>query len=152
MHRLKFFTECLARAFWAEGARALGGMAPFSESLYPVAVNALARLREDRDDQESRAAVQDTAHASPAEARQAAEAVVLETATDQPKVTRQALTNYLSQVPAVLRHFLKRPADMTGMSAPGTLALRTPEDLLALLPARLPCYQPGARPRGVGDW
>src|SRR5262245_5806035 len=152
MHRLKFFLRSLAEALCADGTRALSGMAPFAEVFYPVAVHVLARLHEEYDEAGARLAIDEAARANPVEARRLAEDVVRELTSDQPKVVRQALLVYLSHVPGVVRHALRRPADMSGRTAPASLALRLPEELLPLLPGRVPRFLPGARPRGAGDW
>jgi hypothetical protein len=152
MYRLKFFLRSLAEAFCADGARALGGMAPFAEVFYPVTVRTLARLHEEYDEAGARLAVEEAAHAGPADARRLAEDVVRELTSDQPKVVRQALQAYLWHVPGVVRHVLRRPADMSGRTAPASLAVQLPEDLMPLLPGRVPRFLPGAKPRGAGDW
>src|SRR5262249_36560929 len=98
-----------------------------------------------------RAEVEATAQASPAEVKQAADAIVREIAADQPAEVQAALAAYLTQVPAAMRRSLRREADPSGKTVPATLALRRPEDLLPLLPARLMRFQPGDRPMANVD-
>ena len=50
------------------------------------------------------------------------------------------------------RQSLRRPADPSGVTVPATLALRQAQDLLPLLPSRLPRFRPGDQPAGIGDW
>ena len=56
------------------------------------------------------------------------------------------LATYLTQVPAAMRRSLRRDADPSGKTVPATLAIRRPDDLLPLLPSRLPRFKPGDRP------
>jgi parallel beta-helix repeat protein len=99
-----------------------------------------------------RAEIQEVAQVTPPEARQQAQAIVQEIAADQPLTVQKQLSIYLEQVPAAVRQSLRRPADPTGTTVPGTLSLKAADDLIPLLPARLPRFQPGTRPPGIGDW
>ena len=83
---------------------------------------------------------------------QQVEADVQAVAADQPPEVRQALTAYLTQVPAAIRRSLRRPSDPTGTTVPATLALSRPEDLMAFLPSRPPRFRPGDRPLPGVDW
>jgi serine/threonine protein kinase len=74
------------------------------------------------------------------------QAVVGEIAPDHPEPVRQNVASYLAQVPAAIRQSLRRPTDPTGTMIPAGLVLRRCEDLLPLLPARLPRFRPGDRP------
>jgi formylglycine-generating enzyme required for sulfatase activity len=78
--------------------------------------------------------------------------VVKEIATDQPSTVRQALAGYLNQVPATIRHSLRRPEDPAGLSLPPRLPIRQAEDLLTFLPIRLPRFKPGDVPLPGVDW
>jgi len=144
--------HCIGKAAVKHGLRALAGLAPMGGELYDMACDAWADYRGQDKEAELRAALQALAQAKPAEERQAAEQVVKDVAADQPPEVQIALTSYLSQVPAAVRQSLRRPADPTGTTVPGTLALNKPEDLLPFLPARLPRFKPGDCPPGVGDW
>ena len=57
---------------------------------------------------------------------QQVEADVQAVAADQPAEVQQALTAYLTQVPAAIRRSLRRPSDPTGTTVPATLALSRP--------------------------
>ncbi len=98
------------------------------------------------------AEVKEVAQLSAAEARQQAEMVVAAEADGQPAAVRQALTAYLAQVPACIRLSQRCPADPSGRTLMFGLSLAKADDMLNLLPARLPRYQPGDRPNGIGDW
>ena len=47
---------------------------------------------------------------------------------------------------------MRRPSDPTGRTVLPSLSLRRPEDLLALLPQRLPRFKPGDQPLPGVDW
>jgi serine/threonine protein kinase len=98
------------------------------------------------------AEVQNVAQLPPDVARQQAEQAASETAAGQPDTVRQALAAYLTQVPNAIRQSQRRSADPTGRTVASGLTLRGPDDLLHLLPARLPRFKPGDRPAGIGDW
>jgi serine/threonine protein kinase len=105
-----------------------------------------------RPEEQLREEVQELAQLQPIEARQQAEQVVAEEAAGQPESVRRALTVYLSQIPSAIRQSQRRPADPSGRSVASGLSLQKPDDLLPLLPARPPRFQPGDRPPGIGDW
>jgi formylglycine-generating enzyme required for sulfatase activity len=87
----------------------------------------------------------------PEAARQATQAVA-EAAADQPEPVRRALTLYLSLVPDAIRCSQRRPADVSGRTVAADFPLRQANDLLPLLPARLPHFKAGDHPPGIGDW
>ncbi len=108
--------------------------------------------RKARTPEEQREDVEALAQAPTAEAREAVREVVAEIAGDRPKEIQIALSLFLSQVPAAVRQSLRRPADPSGRSLPAHLAPQGPDDVLALLPAHLPRFQPGDRPLPGVDW
>jgi serine/threonine protein kinase len=73
-------------------------------------------------------------------------------AADQPPEARRRLREYLTLVPAAVRQSLRRAADPSGPTVPGTLSFRRPEDLLPYLPARLPRFRVGDAVPGQPDW
>ncbi len=106
----------------------------------------------DQKPAELQAQVREVAQLTPAEARQQAEAVVAEEAVGQPEAVRKALTAYLAQLPVSIRQSQRCPADPSGRTLPFGLSLVKSDDVLQLLPAQMPRYQPGDRPAGIGDW
>jgi hypothetical protein len=152
MPRFRDLLRCVGLAVCARGVRALVEAVPFGGVLYDVAADACERLRELAHDEQIRALVEATAQASPAEVKAEADEVAEEVAGDQPAEVRRKLAVYLAGVPAAIRQSLKRPADPSGRSVPITFSVRKPEDLLQLLPARLPRFKSGDRPPGLGDW
>src|SRR5207244_11486737 len=59
---------------------------------------------------------------------------------------------YLMEVPATIRHSLRRPEDPAGDTVPARLPLQRAEDLLTFLPARLPRFRSGDTPIPGVDW
>jgi serine/threonine protein kinase/DNA-binding PadR family transcriptional regulator len=124
---------------------------------FGVAGDALLELwdvwnKETPDRQQKLAEVQQLAEQSADETRQLAQTLAQEVAADQPETVRQAVASYLTQVPAMVRRSLKRPADPTGKTLPPGLLFGKPEDLLELLPAKPARFKPGDTPPGIGDW
>src|SRR5205823_751819 len=78
--------------------------------------------------------------------------VVKEIAADQPESVRQTVTNYLTLMPGAIHRSLRRPSDPSGKTVPPQLSLTKADDLIRLLPPRLPRFKPGDRPPGIGDW
>ena len=64
----------------------------------------------------------------------------------------KALASYLRLLPGTIRQFCKRPDQPAGTALPQGLPLYGSWDVLPLLPPRLPWFQPGDRPWGIGDW
>jgi serine/threonine protein kinase len=152
MPPLNVLFKCIGQALCANGLKALAGMVPMGAAIYDIAEDACERLREHAQEEQLRGLVAAAVHASPAEVRREAASVVLELIADQPREVQINLELYLSQIPAAIRQSLKRPADPTGKSVPVNFSIKRPEDLLQFLPTRLPRFQPGDRPSGLGDW
>ena len=92
------------------------------------------------------------ASASLANAKQAAEEAVREVAAGLPPQAQERIKDYLAQVPGTIRQSLRRPSDPRGAPVPPSLSLRRAEDLLSLLPQRLPRFKPGDQPLPGVDW
>jgi formylglycine-generating enzyme required for sulfatase activity len=117
-----------------------------------VARDVWAWWGKDKPADELQAEVKEMAQLTPAQARQEAERIVAEEAAGQPEPVRKALTAYLAQVPVVIRQSQRCPADPSGKTLLFGLSLVKSDDVLNLLPAQMPRYQPGDRPSGIGDW
>jgi eukaryotic-like serine/threonine-protein kinase len=59
---------------------------------------------------------------------------------------------YLQMIPGAIRRNFRRPANPRGTTLPRGWSLKGGGDLLPLLPARMPRFQAGDRPWGIGDW
>ncbi len=154
MAKLRVLLRCIGEAIVCKGPKALFSLVPFGEVVFEVAENAWERLAKASPRQEQPALLAAAAAAGLDETRQeAAEAVRAINATaPMPLEAQVKLVAYLSQVPACVRQSFKRPADPTGRTAPPAFTLSRPEQLAAVLPARLPRFKSGDRPAGVGHW
>ncbi|HWG41423.1 MAG TPA: protein kinase [Gemmataceae bacterium] len=144
--------RCLAKAVVKHGVKFLCNLAPGGGAVYDFAADVVEEYRRDSREDALRAELQALAQAPLEQVLQQVEADVQAVAADQPPEVRQALTAYLTQVPAAIRRSLRRPSDPTGTTVPATLALSRPEDLMAFLPSRPPRFRPGDRPLPGVDW
>jgi serine/threonine protein kinase len=101
---------------------------------------------------ELRAEIQQVAQLPAGEARAEVEAVLAAEASGQPAAVRQSLLAYLIQVPSAIRASQRRPTDPSGRTVASRLPLRQADDLLPLLPVRLPRFHAGERPLPGVDW
>jgi formylglycine-generating enzyme required for sulfatase activity len=76
---------------------------------------------------------------------------IREEAAALPESQRKQLAAYLCQVPASIRQSLRRPSDRTGTTVPPGMGFRKANDLLRLLPPKLPRFQPGDWPLANSD-
>jgi len=123
-----------------------------AEVLLSVAEKAWSSWKGEGDLSERIAALEALAKASPSEARAAAEAIAAEEVPDATPEERQALAQYLTQIPAQVRRTLRRPTDPTGTTATPNLVPKSAEELIPLLPTRPPRFQAGERVPGAADW
>ncbi|MBA4066036.1 MAG: hypothetical protein C0501_20415 [Isosphaera sp.] len=147
------FVRCVAAAVAEVGVRGLVGLVPGGEYACKVADAAWRKYRERQRDDGLRDDVRRMAEAAFDEAKWAgAEAAREEAARHSlPDADAQNLELFLTQIPAAVRASLKRPDDPTGRSVPAAFALRSADDVLRLLPPRLPRFRPGdALPGGPG--
>jgi serine/threonine protein kinase len=146
------FLRCLAKAVVKHGAKFLCKLVPGGEFVYDVAADVVEEYRRDGREADLRAELQAMAQAPADKIHQEVGAAVEAEAAAQPPEVQQALTAYLTQVPAAIRRSLRRPSDPTGTTVPATLALSHPEDLMPFLPSRPPRFRPGDRPLPGVDW
>jgi formylglycine-generating enzyme required for sulfatase activity len=73
-------------------------------------------------------------------------------ADGRPAAVRKALTTYLNLVPPAVRHWFRRPDDPDGTNVSPALQLQSADELLPLLPARLPHFEPGDHPLPEAGW
>jgi serine/threonine protein kinase len=152
--------ESLGRALVRKGLKHLSNiLMPWGNTLVEIAIDAwddyarTARLAVVAPVESNlRLEVESLVREAPSAVRQQVDQVADQVAGDQPPEVRQALANYLAQVPAMIRRSLRRPSDPTGTTLPGGLHLRKGEDLVALLPPRPPRFKPGDRPLPGVDW
>src|SRR5262249_47703650 len=128
----------------AMGAGAVGEI--LAEFVPEVARDAWERWGRGRKPEEQQAELRAPAVGPPEAVRQAAEQVVNEVASDRPEEEKRALAAYLAQVPVCLRASLRTPVPGKGGTFLPELSLQGPDDLIPLLPTRLPRFKPGDRP------
>ncbi len=131
-----------------------GGVAGdvFFEVLTDVAGDAWRWWHKDRDAEQRRQDLAALAQASPAEVKQQVLEIVKEVAADRPAEEQKALEIYLSLVPGQVRKSLRRSSDPQGVTVPYEMSPSKAEDLLVMLPAKLPRFKPGERPLPGVDW
>jgi formylglycine-generating enzyme required for sulfatase activity len=149
MAHWRVWFKCIGAELIAKGLREI----PVVGWLVEVAAGVAERLRKEMPrETDRRAALQDLAQAADQQIRQEAEAVAQVAAAGEPLAVRQRLTAYLMHVPAVVKKSLQRPEDPKGTTVPATWHLDKAEDLLPLLPARVPRFKAGDRPLPGVDW
>lgn len=152
MPRLRLLLRCIGEAVCVKGIKILAHAVPFGDIAYEVASEAWVRLRKHANEQEMLSAVEEAAQASAPQARDEAEAAVQSMGVELAPQVRCSLVAYLTQVPSAVRQSLKRPSDPTGTTVPPSFTLTRAEQLVPLLPTRLPRFRPGDRPPGIGNW
>jgi formylglycine-generating enzyme required for sulfatase activity len=106
----------------------------------------------DKPKEELQEEVQAAAELPPEEAAKIAKEAVAAEAADKPPEVQQLLTKYLELIPLSIRQSLRRPEDPSGKTVSANFSLKTPSDVIPLLPARVPRFKAGDRPSGIGDW
>ena len=144
---LKFAGKGLLNAFGG----GIGGDLVF-EVLPDVAADVWNWWSAERNAGERRADLAAVAQATPAEVRADIDILVKELALERPVATQQALGLYLSLIPGQVRKSLRRPADPSGTTVALELCPVKADDLVPLLPAKLPRFKPGDRPLPSVDW
>jgi serine/threonine protein kinase len=122
------------------------------ELLPDLANGAWKWWHKDRDADQRRQDLAAVAQATPAQVQQEVAAIVHEVAADKPLAEQKALGIYLSLVPGQVRKSLRRPSDPLGATVPFELSPSKAEDLVPLLPAKLPRFKAGDRPLPGVDW
>ncbi|MFO0877783.1 MAG: serine/threonine-protein kinase [Gemmataceae bacterium] len=105
-----------------------------------------------RDADQRRQDLAALAAASPAHIQEEIRAIVAEVVAQRPSVDPQALELFLSLVPGQVRKSLRRPSDPEGHTVAFEQEPHKADDLIPLLPARLPRFKPGDRPLLGVDW
>jgi serine/threonine protein kinase len=142
------FLKCVGWAVLKAAIKAI----PFGEFVVEIATEAYQEWSKQTDEPERRVEIEALAIAGPAEVRAQVEEVVREIGAGQPESVRQSVTAYLTQLPDAIRQSQRRPQDPSGRSVAPFLSLWGPEDLIDLLPTKLPRFKAGDRPPGIGDW
>jgi serine/threonine protein kinase len=139
---------CVGKALAKHGVRFLMNLAPGGDVIYDIANEVWEDYQRQGHHDALRGELEALAQASPtnAELRSAVDQAVEEAAGEQPDPVRDAMANYLTQVPATIRRSLRRPSDESGTTFASGETLRGADDLVRFLPSRLPRFKPGDRP------
>jgi formylglycine-generating enzyme required for sulfatase activity len=129
-----------------------GGGEVTGDALPDAAREAWASWSREVAPEQQRAELEALAQAPATEVREAVARAVAEVAEGAPAEVQARLSRSLSEVPGAVRRTLRRPDDPEGRSLPPTVSYAGPDDLLPLLPDRLPRFQPGDRPLPGIDW
>ncbi|WP_406698341.1 protein kinase [Singulisphaera sp. Ch08] len=121
-----------------------GGIA--GELVFGVANDVMRNWEKESDELARRAELAALAQATAEEVNEAVAEAVRVVAADRSEQERRDLSSYLMQVPASIRRTLRRPTDPTGRTVPQALAIKSAQDLVLLLPSRLPRFNPGDSP------
>jgi formylglycine-generating enzyme required for sulfatase activity len=117
-----------------------------------VAKHAWTWWSKEREKRDRRADVRALIKAPAGHVHRAVAEILSDIADHQPEQTRAALARYLEQIPATMRHNLRRPGDPSGATLPAHVAVAEADDLLPFLPIRLTRFRPGDRPLHGVDW
>ncbi len=136
---------CISKALVKHGLKFAGKLAQV-DAFVDFGMDVYGELREANQEDAIRQQIQEAAQLSHEQAvlkaRQTVEAVAPQATPEQ----KQEMVDYLTVVPATIRQSLKRVADPTGQTVPGSTRFRRVEDLLPFLPRRLPQFKPGDQP------
>ncbi len=146
------FFRCAGAAVAEKGVAGLvGDLVPGGQYIVDIAGSAWKKWREKRQQQQLRDEVQQMAAATFEEAREAAREVAREVAAGDPKLQLD-LELYLTQIPAAVRQSLKRPDDLFGTTVPADFVIQDEDDVVRLLPPRMPRFRPGDAPAFLRGW
>ncbi|MBP3956665.1 protein kinase [Gemmata sp. G18] len=144
--------ECVALAIRDKGLRGLTELVPGGPYVFEVAQQAYKLMRERQKAAALREEIAKVAAASAEDAKKMAEQVAREVVNQGPIEDRLTLELYLTQLPGAVRQSLKRADDPTGKTVPPDFAVDEAEDLVKMLPARVPHFRPGGDLPGRPGW
>jgi formylglycine-generating enzyme required for sulfatase activity len=154
----RVFFRCVAEAVASRGPESLRGELPLGEVFDAIAADAFARWQQRVRIAYMPQQVLQAVLAPLDEVRQTARDVVAEVrryvaeahVVLGPPQVAEALYRYLIQLPMSVRAALRRPSDPAGRTMPTSVGLRSPQELMRLLPPYLTRFQPGQK--GPGGW
>ena len=146
------FLKCMGEAIVAQGMRGLMGLVPMGEQLFKVSQDAIERYRKARRENKMKEDAEALIQASMEDIREDAKRIAREVAAGHSEEEIIQLEQYLSQIPAVARQSLKRPADPSGTTIPVSLDLLNPIQLATLLPRRAPRFKMGQQVPHAPQW
>lgn len=146
------FLQAVGEAVAAKGVRGLMGLAPFGDRLYDIAADAIARYRRLNREKQLAADLQEVVQAELSEVRSEAKRIAESVAAGHSSEEIIQLEAYLTLVPGVARHTLRRAQDPTGTTVPLTLELANPVHLASVLPRRAPLFRIGDPVPDAPQW
>ena len=141
------FFRCVAEAVLENGIKGLAGMVPGGPYVYAVGESAIKKYRERRRDKQQHDDFLELANVKLEDARVEVLRIVNDAVAKLPASASPSddeiidLVQYISCIPDALRQSLKRPEDSTGTSLPVGFALNSANDIVKVLPPRLPRFQ-----------
>ncbi len=136
---------CVAKALAKHGLKFAAKMAGV-DHFYEFGLDVYQELREAHQEDAIRNQVEEVAPLSQDEARHKAEQAVAAVAPQASSEQKRDMVQYLSQIPAQIRQSMRRVGDPSGKTVPATQRFAAVEDLLPLLPTKLPIFKEGDRP------
>ncbi len=148
---------------WGLNAAGFGVAGELLEAGMDLLANEHGNWREGKEKERRRAEAQEMVQASVADALAVFHSTLDELRQSQRDIEQRLegklgkdavvlLANWASQIPAVARQAMRRPEDPSGMTVRAELEVEHPQDLLRLIPTRLPRFAPGQRPLANVDW
>jgi serine/threonine protein kinase/Tfp pilus assembly protein PilF len=146
-----FFLRCVGKAVANAAGAGIAGDVLF-EALPEVARVAWKWWGQNRTPEQRQQDLAQVAAAPAEQVRLEAKDIVLELAADRPAEEQKALEAYLTLVPGQIRQSMRRPEDPSGATVAFELVPQNEEQVMNLLPTRLPRFKPGDRPLPGVDW
>src|SRR5690349_20230203 len=141
----------VASGLLEHGRDLLAGRLPEPSVLAEIARHAGAVWKQGQEPAQAHAELGALAQASPEEVRQRVGEAVAGTAAGQPTDVREAIADYLLQVPATIQRSLGRPGESCRAASPSARTVREGPFLLSFLPAARPLFRSGTRPPCLPD-
>jgi tetratricopeptide (TPR) repeat protein len=117
-----------------------------------VAGHAWKWWSQERTPEQRQAELEALARTPTVDLRAQVKAVALEVAGDKPVATQEAIQIYLSLLPGQLRKSMRSPTNPDGKTVPHARVPQQADDLIPLLPPRLPRFKTGDCPLPGVDW
>ena len=141
------FFRCVAEAVLENGIKGLAGMVPGGPYVYAVGEGAIKKYRERRRDKQQHDDFLELANVKLEDARIQVVQIVNDAVAKLPASASPSddeiidLVQYISCIPGAVRQSLKRPEDPTGTTLPVGFALNSANDIVKVLPPRLPRFK-----------
>jgi serine/threonine protein kinase len=144
------FLKCVGQGFLKCGLNLV--LSPFGAVVYDIAKEAWDNYKQQKQAADLRKELEEIVQSTREELKQAVSEVVEAIAAGKSETDREALTNYLALLPSAIQRSLRSPSDPSGATVPYGLPLSKAQDLIPLLPQRVPQFKVGQQPKGIGDW